>query len=148
MGLDSSTDAHNPKIVGVTNEALIAINGISTKALLDTGSCVSVISESFYNQHLYSAPICTLDSLLRIECSEGNSLPYLGYIQAELTIDERLPKPNPQTCVFFQSRLIPSFQRLRLSFLAQIYSKNYCQIAAKTMELSFYRRLSYIHFGI
>lgn len=32
----------------------------------------------------------------RGQCADGNSLPYLGYIQVDLIIDEGLPQANPQ----------------------------------------------------
>ena len=52
---------------------------------MDTGSTVSTVSESFYRQHL-TTPLITIDRLLDIECADGQQLPYLGYIEAELQI--------------------------------------------------------------
>jgi len=43
-GAESLVD---PKLVGETNEVNVLINGKPLHALLDTGSCVSVISHSF-----------------------------------------------------------------------------------------------------
>ena len=48
-----STGKHQgPKLVGETNTAKININGNTVNALLDTGSSVSVISKSFYEDTL------------------------------------------------------------------------------------------------
>ncbi|VDI71011.1 Hypothetical predicted protein [Mytilus galloprovincialis] len=45
------------RLCGPANEVSISINGIDTQALLDTGSSVSTISESFYNRHMRFKPI-------------------------------------------------------------------------------------------
>ncbi|VDI80157.1 Hypothetical predicted protein [Mytilus galloprovincialis] len=73
-------------LLGSSNEVPITVNGINTTALLDTGSTVSTISESFYNQHLYSTPLQSLSFLLKIECADGQRLPYKGYIEADLQL--------------------------------------------------------------
>jgi hypothetical protein len=50
-------------------------------ALLDTGSTVSTISESYYQQHIAcSIQLKTIKELLDIECAGGSQLPYSGYI--------------------------------------------------------------------
>ena len=40
------------EIAGTSNEFIVFINGTETKALLDTGSCVSTCSKSFYENNL------------------------------------------------------------------------------------------------
>ena len=67
-----------PKLVGSRTVASVKINDVTAAALLDTGSQVSVISQSFYKQHFYKAmkPLGDLD----VECANGNTLAYLGYI--------------------------------------------------------------------
>jgi hypothetical protein len=62
------------------NEVTIKVNGITASALLDTGSTVSTVSESFYLQYLAKQSIQTLDRILHIECANGEEMPYLGYI--------------------------------------------------------------------
>lgn len=51
MGSDRGTEETDPRIVGHVNEAEVFIYGIKTTALLDTGSCVSIISETFYKNN-------------------------------------------------------------------------------------------------
>jgi len=60
------------------------IEDVPVQALLDTGATVSVISESFYDNHLSHIPIEPLGNLLNIECAGGESLPYKGYIQVNI----------------------------------------------------------------
>lgn len=56
-----------------------------TKALLDTGSCVSTISQSFYEANCKHLDLFPLDNLLKLECADGSCMPYLGYIQIKVT---------------------------------------------------------------
>jgi len=62
----------------------IAIEGIPARALLDTGATISVISESFYKSHLGHINMVPLDSLLNIECAQGENLTYMGYIEVKV----------------------------------------------------------------
>jgi hypothetical protein len=63
----------------------VILEGIETGALLDTGSTVSTISESYYQQHLAcSIQLKTIKEILDIECAGGSQLPYCGYIENRL----------------------------------------------------------------
>jgi transposase InsO family protein len=73
-------------LVGSSNEVKAKIDGIETLALLDTGSTVSTVSRGFYDKHLSQHPIQSLDILLDIECADGQSLPYEGYIDADIEV--------------------------------------------------------------
>ena len=66
----------DPKLVGEALEVSILVNGITTTALCDTGSCVSTCSEQFYNDHLQNIELKPLSKILKIECADGNVLPY------------------------------------------------------------------------
>ena len=76
----------DPKLVGEVNEAKITINNIGTVALLDTGSCVNSVLETFYKDNLFDTEIESLKEVLNIECADGQQLPYLGCIEAEITM--------------------------------------------------------------
>ena len=99
-GSDRGTNKSDPKLVGETNEVSVKINGQQTTALLDTGSCVSVIGSGFYQEHLKDIEILPLNQILQIECADGQQLPYLGYIEAELEIDKGIPNSTSQHCLF------------------------------------------------
>ena len=94
-----SNDKEDPKLVGDPNESEIVINGHLAKALLDTGSCVSVISESLANT-IKDSEIKETDKLLKIECADGSQLPYLGYIEADITVTDGLPNASQKPCLF------------------------------------------------
>jgi hypothetical protein len=83
------------------NEVTIKVNGITASALLDTGSTVSTVSESFYLQYLAKQSIQTLDRILHIECANGEEMPYLGYITVDLEL--QLP-PYFEDCLSSRQR--------------------------------------------
>jgi hypothetical protein len=44
------------------------------------------VSHSFYIDHFSDLPIHPIKELLRIECADGQELPYEGFIEVDLTI--------------------------------------------------------------
>ncbi len=51
----------------------------------DTGSQVTTIPLSFYQDYLSNHPMKSLESLLEVEGANGQSVPYLGYVELTLT---------------------------------------------------------------
>lgn len=49
---------------------------------------MSTVSETFYRQNLHSATLEPLTSFLHIECADGQSLPYLGFIEATIEVKD------------------------------------------------------------
>jgi len=74
------------------NEATVLVNDIPVKALLDTGSCVSVMTRSFYVDHLSHLEIEPVTSMINIECADGSKRPYEGCIEVDLKIDNGVPQ--------------------------------------------------------
>ena len=79
---------HIECIVGPAVEVQVSINQNDTSALLDTGSQVTIISESFYQSKLSALPLRPLDGTLNVIGAGGQSVPYLGAIFADLTLPE------------------------------------------------------------
>ncbi|PJE77975.1 hypothetical protein CI610_03096 [invertebrate metagenome] len=72
------------ELVGSTNEVTIQVEGIDVDALLDTGATISTVSESFRRDYLHHLPIRQLDTILKVECADGQPLPYSGYVEASV----------------------------------------------------------------
>ena len=72
------------RLIGRANEEQIVINGHPVTALLDTGSQVTHISEAFCQAN--EIQINPLDQLVEIEGTGGDSIKYIGYIEATLTL--------------------------------------------------------------
>jgi transposase InsO family protein len=74
------------QLVGDSNEAVVLIGGRECLALIDTGSQVSNLSESYYRKHLPEFQLYSLSEILEIEGVAGQLLTYLGYIEINLVI--------------------------------------------------------------
>ena len=76
---------NDPQLVGESNTVAVNIQNVDCSALLDTGSTVSTIAESFYHEHLSSLPLQPLQDILDIECANGENLPYKGFVQCSIS---------------------------------------------------------------
>lgn len=72
-------------LVGTKTTAQVTIAGKDTTCLLDTGSQVTTVPQSFYEQHLPDLTIHPLGDLLDVEGANGQLVPYLGYIELSVT---------------------------------------------------------------
>ena len=86
---------HNPdaatRLIGPRNIAKVEINGVKTRALMDSGSQVNMMTEKFLkNVGLTMRPLTNLGLKLGVEGSAGTDIPYLGYTEANL----KLPTTN------------------------------------------------------
>lgn len=102
LGSSRSTE-QDPRLFGETNEIKITLNNIEIDALLDTGSCVSLVSKSCYEQKFSNIPIQPLQDIINIECADGGNLPYEGYIELELEVEQGLPAAKSHHCLFLVS---------------------------------------------
>ena len=82
--MDSSPLQGLPKKL-VGNAAILTaeIEGNQVPCLMDTGSQVTCIAESFYRTHLRHHPLLPITNLLVVGAS-GRSVPYLGYIEVKV----------------------------------------------------------------
>uniref|UniRef100_A0A3B3R4V1 Gypsy retrotransposon integrase-like protein 1 n=1 Tax=Paramormyrops kingsleyae TaxID=1676925 RepID=A0A3B3R4V1_9TELE len=72
-------------LVGAKTTAQVTIEGKGTSCLLDTGSQVTTVPQSFYEQHLAHLAIHPLNDFLDVEGANGQLVPYLGYIKLSIT---------------------------------------------------------------
>ena len=74
-------------MIGPENEGFINISGTDTRGLIDTGSMVSSVSESFYNE-LNPRPVLRdlSDFNLSITAANGQGIPYIGYILTTVSV--------------------------------------------------------------
>ena len=70
--------------MGRANETNIEIDGIISKALIDSGAMISMMSRGYCEEHGYE--IQPLDQLVPIEGSRGADVPYLGYVEVRMHI--------------------------------------------------------------
>ena len=75
-------------LIGDANECIAFVNDISCLALLDTGSQVSSVSQSFYNRHLRDYHIHSVENLIKLVGAGGEQVPYIGYIEVQVSFPE------------------------------------------------------------
>ena len=87
-GVFIGPDYYNPnpwvRLLGRANESEIEIDGIISKALIDSGEMISIMTKEYYDKHRYE--IQPLDQLVPIEGSGGADVPYLGYVKVKIQI--------------------------------------------------------------
>ena len=90
-GSSKSTDTKSilvDRLVGSANESEIVICGVKTSGLIDTGSKITSISESFYNfmEHKPVLHDSELGLSLSVIGANGSKLPYKGFIEADIYV--------------------------------------------------------------
>ena len=73
-----------PGLVGERHETMVLVDGKKCKALLDSGSQVTCISNAYYNSRLGHRELKPLHDL-GVTGAGGQNVPYLGYIEVDLT---------------------------------------------------------------
>ena len=88
VGVSNGLEYYNPnpwaRILGRANKIDIEIDGIISKALIDSGAMVLMMSRRYCEEHGYE--IQPLDQLVPIEGSGGADVPYLGYVEVRMCI--------------------------------------------------------------
>lgn len=79
------------KLVGAANESMVFIEDVEARCLVDTGSQLTTIAESFFKTQLNHLCIRPLSDIFGSEeftmkSAGGHSLPYLGYVEARIAI--------------------------------------------------------------
>lgn len=84
--VDSSQEELLKRAVGTCPQVDIKVLGVEVSCLLDTGSQVSTISESFFRQHLGGDDEDMLSTAgwLKLTAANGLDIPYLGYLELEI----------------------------------------------------------------
>ncbi|XP_076848812.1 uncharacterized protein LOC143496528 [Brachyhypopomus gauderio] len=125
-----------PSLVGQCPKVAIRLGGVVVNCLLDTGSMVSTIVESFFRQHIQG----DLHSCqwLQLRAANGLEIPYVGYV--ELTVDvlgKSIPRrgwlvvkdpPGSNT-----SPIVPGV--LGMNVIRECYQELFCQHGPALFDL-------------
>ena len=88
IGAWDDSDYYNPnpwvRMLGRANETGVEIDGIISKALIDSSAMILMMSKDYCYEHGYE--IQPLEHLVSIESSGGSSVPYLGYVEVRMHI--------------------------------------------------------------
>lgn len=77
-------------LIGAKCTAQVTIGNKDCSCLLDSGSQVTTIPNSFYLENLAHLPLNPLNDLLEVEGANGQSVPYLGYVEATISFPKSL----------------------------------------------------------
>lgn len=88
-----------PGLVGPRCTSKVTVGDVTCESILDTGSQVTTISETFHSRHLSTLPIQPIHQLLEVEGAGGQSVPYLGYVEVLLTFPESVTGTKEQLSV-------------------------------------------------
>ena len=92
-------DSEVANLVGPATEAEIILDGRKVNSLLDLGSQVTSVSESYYREHLNQYPLQPVDvPKLLLQQAGGGSMPYLGMIITSLKV--------PHLTLTFQAEVV------------------------------------------
>ncbi|XP_065144555.2 retrovirus-related Pol polyprotein from transposon 412 [Paramisgurnus dabryanus] len=81
-------------LIGARCTTQVNIAGVTCDCLLDTGSQVTTITQSFYNKNLSDQQIHSLGNLLEVESANGQNVPYLGYVELTITFPKEFVGVN------------------------------------------------------
>lgn len=73
-------------LIGPCCESRVRVNGAETTCLVDSGSQVTIISESFYRQYLRDVPLQQIDAVLDITGAGDQNVSYLGVVQTTVQL--------------------------------------------------------------
>ena len=75
------------RLVGQSNESHVIVDGVSHKALLDSGSMVTTMSESVFRSLPSRPTLLHLDTLgLTLSIADGSQMKYSGYVETTVSI--------------------------------------------------------------
>lgn len=83
-------------LVGRKSTANVEVGGVGCNCLLDTGSQVTTISQSFYNDHLLEYIIKPVSDILEVEGANGEPVPYAGYVEISLKFPKEFIASEPE----------------------------------------------------
>lgn len=93
------------QLVGEKCTAVVKVFGKDCHCLLDTGSQVTTVAQSFYNNCLCDQPIHPIDQLLAVEGANGQLVPYLGYVEVSIKFPKDFILSEPE--IFTLALVVP-----------------------------------------
>ena len=124
-------------LIGEANETKVTLNGTTLKALVDSGSQISTISESVAK--LLGLKVKSLKNILDIEGTGGIKVKYKGYVEAILGLSQVRDFEEP--CLFVvvsngeYSKMVPiQIGTLHIDLVLEKATKQEIAVLGKTWE--------------
>ena len=84
------------RLVGRKCTANVTVSGVESNCLIDTGSQVTTVSQSFYDEYLSECPIEPVDNILEVDGANGLPIPYLGYVELNMKFPKEFIASEPE----------------------------------------------------
>ena len=86
MGVDPTGSNQLTSLIGTCPEVQMVLGGVTVNCLLDSGSQVTTIGESFYSEHLKNTDLQDSSKWLKITAANNLPVPYVGYISTDVSV--------------------------------------------------------------
>ena len=86
LSISNANDCKAEALIGPCCETPVLVNDHATQCLLDSGSQVTVLSESFFRDTLSASPLQELPEGLSIVGAGGHRVPYIGVVDINVNL--------------------------------------------------------------
>lgn len=88
MNVTEGGPSSKPALIGTCPGVEVEVNGKLIKCLLDTGSQVTLFSETLFKSQLQETVLNTIDesNLLTLKAANGLQIPYIGYVMMDFKV--------------------------------------------------------------
>ena len=92
VGSEQGTESPDVELMAACPHLTISMGGIAVPCLVDTGSMVSTITESFFIQNFepWGEEKLRLCHWLQLKAANGSDIPYVGYLELDVEICDKV----------------------------------------------------------
>ncbi|VDI74483.1 Hypothetical predicted protein [Mytilus galloprovincialis] len=114
-----------------TVSANVTVTGFKVNCLVDTGSTVTTVTESFYNHFLRRCTYLQTDITFNLKGANGTYIPYIGCVEVDIDImGQRLPNRG----VLIVKDPIDSYTRTRKENVPGLLGMNVISLCEKLLQ--------------
>ncbi|CAG2241730.1 unnamed protein product [Mytilus edulis] len=119
------------RLVGKCPTVSAYVAGFKVNCLVDTGSTVTTVTESFYNRFLRRCTDLQTDITFNLKGANGTCIPYIGYVEVDIDImGQRLPNRG----VLIVKDPIDSYTRIRKENVPGLLGMNVISLSCDKNE--------------
>ncbi|VDI55125.1 Hypothetical predicted protein [Mytilus galloprovincialis] len=119
------------RLVGKCPTVSAYVAGFKVNCLVDTGSTVTTVTESFYNRFLRRCTDLQTDITFNLKGANGTCIPYIGYVEVDIDImGQRLPNRG----VLIVKDPIDSYTRIRKENVPGLLGMNVISLCKKLLQ--------------
>ncbi|XP_063404607.1 uncharacterized protein LOC134688069 [Mytilus trossulus] len=119
------------RLVGKWPTVSAYVAGFKVNCLVDTGSTVTTVTESFYNRFLRRCTDLQTDITFNLKGANGSCIPYIGYVEVDIDImGQRLPNRG----VLIVKDPIDSYTRMRKENVPGLLGMNVISLCKKLLQ--------------